>query len=71
MRKLRLEIEEIRVESFEAHEQAPARGTVNGHEPTLYETCSCDCSGQGQICTMYPWPCTDGSCVATQCLDDC
>jgi hypothetical protein len=45
MKKLRLDLEELAVESFEVREEAAARGTVKGHgswdycEPSIEAEC--------------------------------
>jgi hypothetical protein len=53
MRKLRLDLEELTVESFEMDEQEGSRGTVQGHAP---ETWGCDSRG----CDTY-WSCEGGA----------
>jgi hypothetical protein len=42
MKKLKLELDALRVESFDAEAPAGARGTVEAHEVTaLADTCGC------------------------------
>jgi len=51
MNKLRLAVDELRVESFAAEGDRPARGTVNGFAITLATGCStCACSSAGANC---------------------
>ena len=74
MRKLRLELEEIRVESFGTADKAAARGTVHGEEPTFaYVTCTCDCSDNPACsaepgCSQARYSCEPSWCVGTQCI---
>ena len=63
MRKMRLELDALAVESFAAAEAGAPRGTVRGHVSLYYEDCSpsetCDggntCAGTCQSC--------NGTCV--------
>jgi len=76
MKKLRLDIEEIRVESFEVADEEPARGTVHGQQPTVGETCSCGCSGDDICdslvgCSGYPHSCNHTGCHGTECVIYC
>jgi len=77
MKKLRLEIDEIRVETFEVAEEMLERGTVHGRQPTVDATCSCDCSGDGICgsedvrCTGYQYSCNPTFCWGTECVIYC
>jgi hypothetical protein len=75
MKKLRLEIEEIQVETFEVAEDTHGRGTVQGHQPTVGDTCSCDCSADDvcslDVCTGYAHSCNFTDCYGTRCILYC
>ncbi|HEX8904800.1 MAG TPA: hypothetical protein VF771_08170 [Longimicrobiaceae bacterium] len=43
MKKLALDIDTLRVESFEVAAAAPTRGTVRAHDGTWGETCVTQC----------------------------
>ena len=63
MKKLRLDLDELIVETFEANRAAPARGTVEGHLPRTVpgecpETRDWYCT-YGYECTVYPEFCVD------------
>ncbi|HET7234480.1 MAG TPA: hypothetical protein VFJ16_30990 [Longimicrobium sp.] len=62
MRKLKLELDSLVVESFASTAARPERGTVRGHVSLYWEDCnpSDTCAGAG-------WPCdpTDQSCAGT------
>jgi hypothetical protein len=62
MRKLRLELDSLAVESFTAVDAPAERGTVRGHVSLYWE--DCDAS---QTCAGAGWPCdpTDQSCAGT------
>ncbi len=71
MKKLRLEMDAIRVETFEVAAAEKARGTVHGHHPTAWETCTCECSddgtcdpdwGSGHPLSCGPTNCNDTAC---------
>lgn len=50
-KKLRLAVDELRVDSFAAEADRAARGTVNAHAITLATGCStCQCSSAGANC---------------------
>lgn len=72
MRKLKLSIEALQVESFQATGPEAPRGTVAGHAVTIYDDESCfeSCNGG---CTAYAscngW-CGSYSCPGT-CYDTC
>jgi hypothetical protein len=53
MRKLKLRIEALEVESFEAHAGGANRGTVRGNLSAYYELCNADDTWQ-QSCTCEP-----------------
>ena len=65
MRKLRLELDSLAVESFAPAEPPGRRGTVHGHVSLYWEDCdlSQTCQGAG-----YPCNPTDQSCAGT-CFD--
>lgn len=70
MKKLRLELDEIEVETFEVAEARKERGTVHGHHPTAWETCTCECSAD-TACDSNAAPCSGHplSCGPTDCND--
>ena len=41
MKKLKLNVDALQVESFRPSQPDTARGTVQGHEPTYYGSCYC------------------------------
>ena len=43
MKKLRLKLEELQVESFEVGKPVVGRGTVQGHAPSSVDTCVASC----------------------------
>ena len=44
MKKLQLNLDALRVDSFETSKELEARGTVRGHvETSCGEPCTCDC----------------------------
>jgi hypothetical protein len=53
MRKLKLEIDSLQVESFEAHAAKEQRGTVRGLLTAYYELCNVDDTWQVS-CTCEP-----------------
>jgi len=53
MKKLKLQIESLAVESFEPHAVAGKRGTVRGQLSAYYELCHVDDTWQ-QSCTCEP-----------------
>jgi hypothetical protein len=64
MKKLRLEFDELRVESFATADTADERGTVNAHFSTRCETAGYTCDGArtcGLAATCYV-SCCAGSC---------
>jgi hypothetical protein len=53
MRKLALDVDTLRVESFATHAGQPARGTVRGHDDTMEtEHCSIDTCLLGTCLTL-------------------
>lgn len=61
MKKLRLTLDALTVESFAAEMQAEERGTVAGHDATEINTCdtcfnSCAGTCRWQTCNV-PWAC--------------
>jgi hypothetical protein len=84
MRKLRLDAEDVVVESFSVSERGDARGTVQGHVTNIDDLCSADCTGIGVECytadgNMHacsadpcsgPPACTRGTCLSYR-PEDC
>jgi len=72
MRKLRLDLDELAVESFAPADSATARGTVRGLASLYWEDCS-----PSETCAGAGWPCdpTDqscgGSCYEATCAPGC
>jgi hypothetical protein len=65
MRKLKLSLEQLAVESFASEEPAAdARGTVHGHQDTNYETCA------GYTCA-YAETCQHWQTCYMDCTMDC
>jgi hypothetical protein len=61
MRKMKLEIEALQVDSFDLDSHSPARrGTVRGHFENLVEGEMVGSSPY--ICETY-WHCTEGTCI--------
>ena len=62
MKKLRLKLDELQVESFETDAVRAARGTVEGNEEYTYVTCPTapECRTPGYA-----------SCAMTRCQEDC
>ncbi|HEX8692714.1 MAG TPA: hypothetical protein VF746_09860 [Longimicrobium sp.] len=58
MKKLTLDIERLRVESFATEPAVEARGTVHGHAPTqaTRPTCGTVCTGTQPVVSCYD-PC--------------
>jgi hypothetical protein len=57
MRKVSLDVNELRVETFETENgDAQTRGTVEGHGPTLF---TCPRTQCGEDCLSGPAPCYD------------
>jgi hypothetical protein len=64
MKKLKLNLDSLRVDSFETAAPSVARGTVQGHDATrLADSCSCPYPTDG--CSLY----CGGS--SGQCSGDC
>ena len=62
MRKLRLSLEELAVETFETTAAVAARGTVQAHGPS--ETCPWLCGSAAARATCYS-SCTEDACPPT------
>jgi hypothetical protein len=62
MRKMRLQVDALRVESFDTAAASPERGTVHGHASLYWEDCY-----ESETCPGAGWPCdpTDQSCGGT------
>lgn len=69
MKKLRLALDEIAVESFEVADAEKARGTVHGHHPTAWGTCTCECSADTECVdgSWHPLSCGPTDCNDTAC----
>ena len=81
MRKLRLEIDALRVETFEPAARRDGRGTVRGYLSAYYELCHMDDTWQ-QTCTCEPTcnadtcfnctgNCQSGNCPSPGCSGTC
>jgi hypothetical protein len=80
MKKLKLDLDEISVETFSTTELAEKRGTLVAHETHIDEMCSANCTGLGVECyTADPqvYACTGGdnctgaaACTYTGCTVD-
>jgi len=80
MRKIRLDVSEVRVTSFATEGGGTdARGTVRGHDQTLWHTCQGGtCDGQETCwdscdpnCGTYRCITGDYSCGQLSCVDTC
>lgn len=73
MKKLKLEIDALRVETFEPADGAGERGTVRGHLSAYYELCnpgdtwqaSCTCEPTCNAATCYN--CGSAGCASAAC----
>lgn len=72
MRKLRLDLDALVVESFEPAQRQGARGTVRGHASLYWEDCyeSETCAGAGYPCNPSDQSCA-GSCFQATCAPGC
>ncbi|HSU17150.1 pinensin family lanthipeptide [Longimicrobium sp.] len=78
MRKMKLDVDDLRVTSFETHVEEKERGTVRGHVATEWNTCEGGtCNGQQTcwdscdgVCGTY-YCVTDGSCWNYSCINTC
>lgn len=72
MRKLRLELDELVVESFAPAGSAAERGTVRGHVSLYWEDClpSDTCQGAGWPCEYTQQSC-NGTCYVHTCQPGC
>jgi hypothetical protein len=68
MKKLRLDLEAVTVESFDVtHAEQGHPGTVFGHYPTRGDSCSCqDCGDSG-----FPYSCMETYCDGSRCVVYC
>jgi hypothetical protein len=62
MSKMRLQVDELLVESFDTAATSPGRGTVHGYASLYWEDCY-----ESETCAGAGWPCdpTDQSCGGT------
>ena len=62
MRKMRLQVDALLVESFDTAAMSGARGTVRGHASLYWEDCY-----ESETCPGAGWPCgqTEQSCGGT------
>lgn len=65
MRKLKMNVEEIRVDTFEPEKPSEGRGTVQGHIPPTPQTACPECPTK----RWDEWTCeyTCGSCFTVPC----
>ena len=69
MRKLKLSLESLQVDSFHATDAASARGTVPGHIWTQYadESCFQSCNGSCNTCNSCYGGCGSGATCGATC----
>ena len=67
MKKLRLAVDTLRVESFRTDAAPPAAGTVRGHDKTAdFDTCACSADYNTQCCTAADPTCgTEATCLTS------
>ncbi|HSU17730.1 hypothetical protein [Longimicrobium sp.] len=72
MRKLRLDLDALVIESFAPADSPPARGTVRGHVSLYWEDCSPSetCAGAGYPCEHTDQSC-GGTCYEATCAPGC
>ena len=73
MKKLKLALDDLAVDSFRVTDESPRRGTVPGHmppPPTAWSACVSDCDSCYATCASCAWTCA-ASCYATQCDHTC
>lgn len=75
MRKLKLELDDIQVESFETNRLEAERGTVRGHV-SIANPCTGQCDTVNDATCDPEAGCTntaagDYTCIATNCADQC
>jgi hypothetical protein len=63
MRKLRMDLEQLRVDSFST-DGAEGRGTVNGHGLTIYQTNLGSCAYDTGGCNSCAATCIGGACAS-------
>ncbi|HEU0052436.1 MAG TPA: hypothetical protein VFQ39_04630 [Longimicrobium sp.] len=69
MRKIRLKVDALRVESFATEREEAPRGTVEGHASRVFDTCRESCSGPiACLCLTQP---PAASCDVGSGCDDC
>ena len=71
MKKMKLNVEALAVESFDTSGDAPKRGTVFGEQCTCYTNCTCpgcptcDASCNGTCAGTCAYTCDDATCAYT------
>lgn len=73
MRKLKLQVDDLRVETFAAGEPAPRAGTIRGNMPMVIDASDDPCTGGGSGPDTYAYTCTcpsDPTCRHT-CAQTC
>lgn len=67
MRKLKLAVETLAVESFPTGSEPAAAGTVRAYDKTLqYDTCACSADYHTQCCTAADPTCgTEATCLTS------
>jgi len=67
MKKLRLAVDTLRVESFRIDAVAPAAGTVRGNDKTAdFDSCGCSADFHTQCCTAADPTCgTEATCLTS------
>lgn len=74
MHKLKLHLDDLRVDTFDTTAVQQAKGTVFGEQCTCYTECTCPgCATCDESCngTCHPSNCTDPSCdtACASCID--
>jgi hypothetical protein len=63
MKKLKLQMEDLRVDSFDTTSAEKGKGTVFGEQCTCYTQCTCPgCPSCGATC---PYTCDDDTCAGS------
>ncbi|MFL5385684.1 MAG: hypothetical protein ACJ8GN_24475 [Longimicrobiaceae bacterium] len=72
MKKIRLSLEELAVESFATDEHTMGMaGTVEGHGTRNQNTCPASCNTCGPGYTCYETHCTEPTVPEPTCIDSC
>lgn len=72
MNKLKLQLDDLRVDSFDTTPAEKERGTVLGAQCTCYTQCTCPgCDTCDETCGCYTGSCPGESCIGgTACVSD-